>query len=347
MNKKQVKRVALEALKRYHETGNELFLPVPIKKICKSYKNVRLIPYSKYMAEHGITLNEMYDFTGSNDAATYYLVGLNRYLIYYNDIDKSIVKSYRYRWNIAHELGHILLKHHSNKKTRLFRNQLNNSEYKQFEREADWFASYILVPHSVISEILYDNDEPNFKEICQVSSEATKYRQEDFSSWRRNNWLYNDYDRTILSLFEYQYLCKVCHNLLPKSFVSCPICGNSEELIRYYKNSYRIIENVMKYEELDNINGRLLICPICKNEEIVNNAEYCHICGTRLINLCYHDSDRFNSIIQCGAAQSNPIPVNARYCPYCGSPSTFYNERILKEWNSQDEEIIYSSEFPF
>lgn len=346
MNKKQVKRVALEALKRYYETGNELFLPVPIKRICKSYKNVRLIPYSKFMKKHNYSLSDMCDFTGSRDAATDYHVAFNRYLIYYNDIDKSIVQSYRYRWNIAHELGHILLKHHSNKKTRLCRNHLNSDEYKQFEREADWFASYILVPHSVISEILYDNGEPNIKEICQVSSEATKYRQEDFTAWRRNNWLFNDYDRTLLNIFEHQYLCRICHSLLPKHFASCPICGNSKELIRYYNNSYKGIENVMKYEELDNTNGVLNVCPNCENEQTISNSKYCHICGIMIINKCCYGYDDQGVPIQCSEAETSSIPVNARYCPYCGSKTVFLNNGILKEWNFLDE-IIDNGLVPF
>jgi Zn-dependent peptidase ImmA (M78 family) len=346
MNKKQIKRVALEALKRYHEKGNELFLPVPIKKICKSYKNIRLISYSKYMANHGITLSEMYDIAGSKDAVTDCLVDLNRYIIYYNDVDKSIVKSYRYRWNIAHELGHILLKHHSNKKTRLFRNQLNNAEYKQLEREADWFASYILVPHSVISEVIHDNDKLDIKEICKVSSGATKYRQEDFLEWSKMNIQYNDYDRKLLDIFEYQHYCRNCHSLLPKHFVSCPICGSIQELVRYYKNSYRKLENVMKYEELDNTNGVLNVCPHCQNEEIIKNTLYCHICGTMIVNKCCNSFDAQGVPIQCQDAELEPIPVNARYCPYCGSKTIFLHNNILKEWNDISDKTNFG-DLPF
>ena len=76
----------------------------------------------------------------------------NIYIIYYNDIDShNIINSNRYCWNIAHELGHILLEHHkTNEKTRIFRSSLSNQEYDYFEAEADYFAQLILVPHVVL-----------------------------------------------------------------------------------------------------------------------------------------------------------------------------------------------------
>ncbi len=34
-------------------------------------------------------------------------------VFYYNDIEPNIVNSNRVRWNLAHELGHIILGHHA------------------------------------------------------------------------------------------------------------------------------------------------------------------------------------------------------------------------------------------
>lgn len=137
MNKKQIKQVVLDTLTQYHNLGNELQLPVPIKKIAKSYSNIRVIPYSKFIEDNNFTLEEMYQYAGSKDGFTDFNAKLGLYLICYNDIDPNIKFSYRYRWNIAHELGHVLLNHHSNIKTRLFRNKLKLWEYKILEDEAD------------------------------------------------------------------------------------------------------------------------------------------------------------------------------------------------------------------
>ena len=82
------------------------------------------------MKKMNITYNQMLNYAETNDACTDYYKDANMYYIYYNDIAPNIVKSNRYRWNIAHELGHVLLRHHiNNDKTRIFRNSLSTDEY--------------------------------------------------------------------------------------------------------------------------------------------------------------------------------------------------------------------------
>ena len=131
---------------------NKLDVPVNIKYIAKQFKNCRLIPYSKQMKRRNLSYEEMLSFAGTEDAFTDY--ENNLYLIYYNDLNPSIMKSNRYRWNIAHELGHVLLEHHKkNNKTRIFRNQLNDEEYDELEAEANYFAAYILFPHSIVAKL--------------------------------------------------------------------------------------------------------------------------------------------------------------------------------------------------
>ena len=62
----------------------------------------------------------------------------NRYCIYYNDLDYTIVNSNRVRWNLAHELGHIVLEHHKLcKHHKLFRDGLSSSIYNYLEEEAN------------------------------------------------------------------------------------------------------------------------------------------------------------------------------------------------------------------
>lgn len=62
----------------------------------------------------------MITFVESKDACTDFYANKNLYYIYYNDVDASVTTSNRYRWNIAHELGHILLKHHVNNQKQEF-----------------------------------------------------------------------------------------------------------------------------------------------------------------------------------------------------------------------------------
>lgn len=64
-----------------------------------------------------------------------------------------------------------------------------------------------------------------------------------------------------------------------------------------------------------------LDCPACHWEEHVDNAIYCQACGHELplVNKCK------NSNCQSNTGDKLFIPDSARYCPYCGCETTFYD----------------------
>ncbi|MDE5768187.1 MAG: ImmA/IrrE family metallo-endopeptidase [Oscillospiraceae bacterium] len=333
MNKKQIKQKVLETLNHFCNQGKELCLPIPIKAIAKSFHNIRVIPYSIHMKRSGMTIDEMYKHSGTKDAYTDFNADTNQYVIYYNDMDKIINESYRYRWSIAHELGHIVLRHHNNQKTKLFRNRISKTEYKNLEYEADWFASYILVPYAILDILICPINEVLIKSICNISLGAAKYRKVDFYKWTASRSEYDFYDTSLLKIFSHKKVCNKCKVILNDDYTYCHVCGKKNNI--YYKNSFRKeYESVMKYQKLNSYNGILTRCPICDNEEIVENAKFCHICGAPMENLCFND-ENFGEIIQCSEAADKSIPTNARYCPYCGSSSLFFVKGLLKEWTKE------------
>ena len=102
----KIKEIVISALTH----ANVLYLPVDVKKICKSYEFIRLIPFSIQMKHRRMTYEEVLIQCQTKDACADYYASKNKYIIYYNDIDKiAFINSNRYRWSIAHELGHILL----------------------------------------------------------------------------------------------------------------------------------------------------------------------------------------------------------------------------------------------
>jgi Zn-dependent peptidase ImmA (M78 family) len=141
----QIKEKVIKVLKHYQSTiDKKISFPIPIKAIAKSFKNIRVIPYSIHMREYNISYKNMILQCETDDAYTDYDFHKDLYIIYYNDIDVTKTKSNRYRWNIAHELGHIVLDHNLNSEnTKLFRNKLDDYEYTILEKEADSFASYL------------------------------------------------------------------------------------------------------------------------------------------------------------------------------------------------------------
>jgi hypothetical protein len=92
-----------------------------------------------------------------------------------------------------------------------------------------------------------------------------------------------------------------------------------------------------KYDgfELDEKN-KAKKCPRCENEEIHSSFDHCKICGVNLVNTCAgimdtdNNDNEYYKVDPCGT----PAEGNARYCVKCGSPTTYFNQRLLKEWDT-------------
>lgn len=82
-----------------------------------------------------------------------------------------------------------------------------------------------------------------------------------------------------------------------------------------------------------NENMRVKVCPVCKNEEHVSDAEFCMICGKPVINQCTFALQVDVPIEYHQCTHLEPLPGNARYCPYCGSESTFLENGLLSPWD--------------
>ena len=61
-------------------------------------------------------------------------------------------------------------------------------------------------------------------------------------------------------------------------------------------------------------------CPKCGLEEHLECAEFCQECGTLLTNFCP------NGMCDLNNGESVPLAANAKFCYYCGSPSSFNEE---------------------
>ena len=335
--RQEIKGIVLSALQR----SPDATLPVKIKAICKSYENIRLIPYSVHMKRHNLSYEEMKEYCGTSDSCADFYANFNKYIIYYNDIDLNIAKSNRYRWNIAHELGHILLGHHKKSdKTRILRSTLTDQEYRYLEEEADYFAQLILVPHVVLYAFKV-RTEANIMYLCKISQPAAKRRLLAFRAWANNIQKGDFYDRALFYYFYtfiYKKQCRLCGvGLVQREGKYCPICGS--------KNTLQWGDgDKLKYKMIElNQNSKALRCPVCDNEEIPEDGVYCPICGTMIRNQCTNYPDQYNE--GCGA----PAAGNARYCIYCGARTTFFENNILKAWNDKDSSdfVNIPDELPF
>ena len=312
-------------------------LPVKIGAIIRNIKYIKLITYSSQIKKHGIPYEELIFNAETKDSYAVRQGSTGRFCIYYNDIDHNIVSSNRVRWNLAHELGHIILNHHETIGVNKLYRGLDNDTYVYLEKEADYFAALLLVPHAAISgfKITHHN---HIRYLCKISEPAAKRRFWEYKEWRAHVDGNDAYDQRIFSYyfnFIYKRNCKVCGaSLIQRYGKHCPICGS--------KNTLEWGDGKMIYDKLDSRNGKVKICPVCHNEETEIEGDYCQICGISLRNKC--------SDYRCD--NNDTLPTNARFCPICGSVSTFYNADILQAWNKYiaepfsnvpDEQVDYSS----
>lgn len=256
----------------------------------------------------------------------------------------------RIRFTIAHEIGHIQLQHIDSDEI-LYRS--HNSK-DSIEKEADAFAAEFLRPPILLSLLGIKKTE-EISLICGVSEDAARICIKQIeklgvamhSTLSNFTSFYEKQFAEFINDFRAKKYCHTCRGvLLNKDMLYCPICGN-KNISNYYLLRRLITMKYPKHITVDE-NSKAIICPGCKNEEIIENAQYCHICGTYLINKCTKELHSES----CGM----PATGNARYCIHCGYETTFYKNGILQSWhndnpnNQQDNfepEIFPDDDIPF
>lgn len=111
-----------------------LSFPIDVKKIVIPSKEIRIASYREYSSIVGENVNNIRLDGKFDDAMVIPIKGI--YLILYND---EIQNSGRILWNLAHELGHIVLEHKFQGPTE--------------EAEAHTFASQLLLPQCLLKAL--------------------------------------------------------------------------------------------------------------------------------------------------------------------------------------------------
>jgi len=274
------------------------------------------------------------------DAKCYYDEQTSVYIIVYNEK----IGAKRTRFSLAHELGHIILGHLDDKRTEIDRGGLADIMYFRMEGEANTFAGNFLAPPILIHERI-DKEAFNPNDIAsffQLSERSVKeYRSVDYTYWKEMQPSECEY--RILSRCRdkmFPHFCYTCSSLsYGKNFIVCPICG--EATITNYKS--RRFTNMVYSGIQVNKQGRVTKCPVCENEEHIANSLFCMICSKPLINQCILATDSDYGYERCSHTEF--LPGNARYCPYCGSKTTFFESGLLNAWDmiSNDD----NGELPF
>ena len=326
------------------EVGIDRF-PINLKQILRHY-GIHLMSYEAYSARLECSLPVCFKQFG-NDGAT--LAKNGKYLIVYNSQQSA---KDRIRFTIAHELGHIILRHHDELGVDILQRMwVEKNLYEVLEDEANCFARNLLCPAVAVQEVLrahgfvatrFDSAQerniwfkvasapclPNLpknltdyylvKQSFQVTSTAAKTRCHFLKSDLRNMPGHQANALMERAIFTAQWRCTKCGALRMKDVEYCYYCGT--------KNCYSLIS--METPEPKPIflryNGnRFSSCPVCGNADILPDANYCHICGNTVANPCTCWRKKNRSIMHllelAGKGSVHLNPPGCRYCQTCGS----------------------------
>jgi Zn-dependent peptidase ImmA (M78 family)/RNA polymerase subunit RPABC4/transcription elongation factor Spt4 len=318
--------------------------PIDILAIMSTYNDVKILTYSDMARKHKCSIEEIIEINSSEEGAIHYSAKKNKYLITYND---TINFKQRVYWTLAHEFGHYLMGHHKeSNKSSLARNSMTEKEYNAKEVEANFFARFLVAPPPIITEAKIQDDYIKIMDFFGVSFTAAtnilKYIEDSYKKGFK--FLLPHTIRKLFGSFidkiKHGKTCSNCNYFFViQGSQYCPICGND-----YLHNFFKGVESVNYFGYTLDEFGRALICPRCENEEI--SGEYCQICGIFLFNFCsgypveqlnepftgkWHENEK-----SCGAVLSG----DARFCNKCGSTSTFLEQGLLIDWETEKEQKL-------
>lgn len=228
----------------------------------------------------------------------------------------------------AHELAHIVLKHHEEFDT-LY---LTDHEHWLLDREADIFAASILMPEEWVKSYIQSpvtvQEIGRIKDLFGVSWEAVINRLDElkihtraktkqlFTTWHNRN-------NRSLGLVSYK---NAAAYRLEVNFCT------------QQKGAMVLLAESLETPDVDQ-NRRYVKCPNCGNMDFSHDAGFCKKCGQYLYNGCTNFEHDPRAVYICGRNNVS----DALYCEYCGS-KTMLLELMEKFGVTADKLIATSKE---
>lgn len=158
--------------------------PINMNDIFQLIPNSKCVSYQKFAQLNGCSIQDVIAICQSKSGCTHYDVATNRYLVLLNLAERSYG---RQRWTAAHEIGHIMCKHHLiSAMNQIAENDFSDNNNHEFESEADYFAATLLAPFPLFKELgvksLID-----VQNIFGLSAEASLYRYKEYLQWKKSH----------------------------------------------------------------------------------------------------------------------------------------------------------------
>ena len=274
-------------------------------------------------------------------------------------------------FDCMHELIHYFI--HDISYCQLICSDNTIDQDKYIEWQANEGAAQFLVPYQIFipryleleeqhaNSVWYDSKE-TLAELFNVTTAMITNRiknlEHSILHYKLNKNKINDINKDILIISNIkaqkmglvntleQLYCINCLNTISIDYKFCPTCGNYLLKHKFIDlNRKKGVGYLLYPEKILVTDGKARICPICENENL-NDGEFCKICGTYVVNKCsYQELDCNGNIIEeCGTLCDG----SSRFCPKCGSKTTFYQNGILENWEKEKYKITNEIEdLPF
>lgn len=172
---------------RVYSFMDQISFPVNPKEIINQFVNCRYMSYQKFAELNGCTVDEVIEICKSRSGCTHYEIEKDRYLVLCNESTDNNNNYGRQRWTCLHEIGHIMCGHHKKSALDILsENGMSETENKDFESEADYFAATVAAPFPLF-ETLGVKSIIDVQNTFGLSTEASLYRFTQYLKWRRDH----------------------------------------------------------------------------------------------------------------------------------------------------------------
>ena len=176
-----------EVLYMFEETETDKY-PIDCFEIARRLHYI-LRPYSSLDMDNHLKATETSE-EGFSQVEQDPITGMNRYVIYYNDIGHGIRNI---RWTIFHEIGHCFLGHHDNPP----------GKEALEEDEANFFAKYAMCPPPLLHRTQCHCPQDVYDKF-EASGKFSEYAYEYFQTWLyRGPREYQPFEIKMLKLFHF------------------------------------------------------------------------------------------------------------------------------------------------
>lgn len=161
--------------------------PLNPKVFFDQIENCRIMSYQTCAKINHCSLHDVMLLCESNSGCTNYDVTSDKYLVLYNTSTENNNVTGRIRWTLAHELGHVVLKHLPYvAESYIAEHNFNNLSNPALEGEADYFAAALLCPMPLY-ERFHIQSPTDIQHIFGLSSEASDVRWREYLKWKRSH----------------------------------------------------------------------------------------------------------------------------------------------------------------